>query len=355
MPLLWSVDGHKLPPRRKPTKKKPKPWCVPSFNGAVSLVLRANLPPSALGQDFGSSTSKISLAYQHVEQVENSLGAFPEETFRIARVPLRSPAGLEDPERFNLSSNSSTQQFEFAAFIALNERDGESELIIGRGALLKDIVIPCKTVFVWLAGIHNEEVLFGLPGGPELRACLDDNIFTEDDLPAAIIRHLTLLRDMALQEAKSRNLYIVTIVLSYPNYLCEQRGEPDLERRYYNLDSYRRYYTDCMRTVWEDYPDMVYEFISEGYSASIYVCELFDDENNTLDRARLWSEVSHMMKTRRDDGRESGEDGDERPVEDGDGEEDGPVEENVEDGLPKYVKAFVVDTGASSAVCYGSV
>lgn len=160
----------------------------------------------------------------------------------MARGPLRSV--LDDPERFNLASNQSTLQFEFSAWLGIGLRDGEHHLVVRRAALWQETSIPLKSIFVWLAGIHEESVS---PGGQELRYAIASGYMGLDDeevqgnLRGAVLKHLQLLREALLKEASSRSLQILTLVLSYPNYLCEQASEPDLNKRYYNLDKYRAF------------------------------------------------------------------------------------------------------------------
>lgn len=139
--------------------------------------------------------------------------------------PLRSV--LDDPERFNLASNQSTFQFEFSAWLGIGLRDGEHHLVVGRAALWQETSVPLKSIFVWLAGIHEESVLSNLPGGQELRYAIASGYMGLDDeevqgnLRGAVLKHLQLLREALLKEASSRSLQILTLVLSYPNYLCE--------------------------------------------------------------------------------------------------------------------------------------
>lgn len=264
------------------------PASSPSSRPLVQSQLTSG---SCAGIDFGSSTSKAALAFMKTEVYRGSTGLEEIDDVQVTRVPLRTT--LDDPERSN-ASNQSSQQFEFTSSIAVVREGDEDVVYIGRSALSKDTSIPLKTVFVWLAGIHDNDVLLGLPGGPDLEAALRNGVTLEKEmLRDAILQHFRLLWDMLLLETQlsNLNLEIQRIILSYPLYLCEKAQEKRKCRRYYNLERYQKYFLELMREVWKDHPDIIFDFTSEGYATAKYICEPFSDANQTLDWPKMWREV----------------------------------------------------------------
>lgn len=81
-----------------------------------------------------------------------------------------------------------------------------------------------------------------LPGGARLRDAVRSKRMDDEWINTAIGRHMSLLRDMALDRARVLHLEVKTIVVSYPNYLCEAKEEKDPEKKYYDLEKYLEYY-----------------------------------------------------------------------------------------------------------------
>lgn len=247
---------------------------------------------SNLGQDFGSSRSKLAVAMETMEVIQCADGSSATEpVILLARVPLR--ADLNDPERTN-SSDQSTQQFEYMAFAAIEPKS--KKLITGRLALKSDLVIPLKTMFVWRAGIHDEKVIGKLPGAPDLFHALEHGIIGEDLVDEAVERHFTLLYNMCLKtlNTNKRTIVLKHLSISYPNYLAHSLSELDPEKRYYNVEKYWDYYRERMMAVWGCYIEQhgtQIRFINEGQGIALYICEPYTDTNDTLDRDQLWTQL----------------------------------------------------------------
>lgn len=269
-----------------------------------------------MGQDFGSSTSKISLSFTQKNRASTD-GQY-ESTTCLARVPLR--AILDDPERDNRADGNS---FEFIALTAL--RGPGQPLITGRAALRSDQAIPLKTVFMFRAGIQRTEVLERLPGGPTL-------------MGAVRLGHLTNhFMDLAVEEAKDQGLLIQGQVCSCPNYLCEWEDEEDTEIRYYDVEKYQRYYRLRMEAVWEDSPiPLNIQWIMEGQSAALYICEPFRDINAMFSARKMWEELEDLVYGEEDDRSEADADAD--------------ADAEAESSTINWLNMLIVDNGSSSLV-----
>lgn len=292
------------------------------------------------GQDFGSSTSKCALAFKTDGDgtISSELFDPPEVIFKVSRVPLRTT--LDDPERDNASTHGSLQ-YEFVAFAGLQDGEEGPGLVPGREGLRQDDSIPLKTIFVWLAGIHSRDILSELPGGKLLMSSLEEGVRLNVEMcEQALVQHFRLLREMVLREARLLGKNIASVILSYPNYLCEGKGERDPDKRYYNLTKYLAYYCKIMQMVWP--ASMPFQWISECQATAWYICEPFTDANSTLDRITMWREVEKLLQVALllpDDSP------------DAEAESDGLSHENddhEDHRALKSVNILVVDTGSSS-------
>lgn len=272
--------SHAIPVRRRPVRLAP--GFVPPLN---SEKLCLTIYYSTLGQDFGSSSSKLSLCYQKREVWQYDDGEEGSE-MRPYLVRVAHRADMDDPERDNLAT---ANRHEFNSFAAL---DGEREIKTGKIALTMDLQVPLKTIFVWRAGIHRREVLRGLPGGEVL---LTEKV-DEGKMDDAVKAHFRHLRKMAEEQAKLSGIAIQDIILSFPNYLCDLVRETDPDSKYYDLDKYRDYYLDMMWDVWADRSPLNLNigFISEGQAAALYICETYSGDDS-LNQKRIWAKFEDVI------------------------------------------------------------
>lgn len=201
-------------------------------------------------------------------------------------VRVAHPANEENPSRH---SPINAKHYEVNSFAAI---DTQRDIKTGELALTMDTQIPLKTMFVWRAGIHRQEVLERLPGGELLLAGNLDSCKMDD----AVKAHFRVLRNMAEEQAKRSNILIHKIVMSFPNYLCDLFKETDPELKYYDIDKYRKHYLELMREVWADYPvtDLKMDFISEGQAVALYICQsnIGDD---LLDSHMIWERLKGVI------------------------------------------------------------
>ncbi|KAI0448451.1 hypothetical protein F5B21DRAFT_113037 [Xylaria acuta] len=95
---------------------------------------------------------------------------------------------------------------------------------------------------------------------------------------------------MAIEQANTAKLIIRTIVLTYPNYLCnnEQKGD---------FLMYKSFYLELVRPIWSEYgQDITFEMVSEGQAAALYICEPFDDPLSSFSPTRLWRTFEKLNK-----------------------------------------------------------
>ena len=156
----------------------------------------------------------------------------------IRRVPFQGD--LDDAEQTALRDPDT--RFEFAATAAL---DGD-RLVTGRPALLHDVTIPLKTIFVHRAGMDRDATLCDMPGGRELLAACSRpaNPLRAPKEDAALEYHFRLLWRMAQRQADKTEdgLAIKQLVLTHPNYLCPKEASDDIEK-------YTTYYRNLIRPI----------------------------------------------------------------------------------------------------------
>ncbi|TGJ82504.1 hypothetical protein E0Z10_g6272 [Xylaria hypoxylon] len=224
----------------------------------------AALETATLGLDFGCFSSKMTLAYKRR----------PTGRPEIIRVPLA--ADITHPERLNAPASASSL-FEFVASAALEE----GRLIPGRLSLDKDESFPLKTIMVHRA-ISRERTIKGMPGGRRLLHKIATGQITADMEDDALCQHFELLREMATKSEIRKGVSIETVVLTYPNYLCNGEEEDD-------FDKYSSYYLGLIRPIWMRHkPFIHFEFVSEGQAAALYVCEPFSDDLPSIDPMAFW-------------------------------------------------------------------
>lgn len=294
--------SHANPARRRPVRLAPG-FVLPLNSRKLCLMIHH----SNLGQDFGSSSSKLALCYQKREVWQYDDGEEGSE-WRPYLVRVAHRADVDDPERDNLAT---ANRHEFNSFAAL---DAEGEIKTGKVALTMDSQVPLKTIFVWRAGIHRKEVLRGLPGGEVILTQSLDG----DKMDDAVKAHFRHLRNMAVEQAHLSGMCIQNITLSFPNYLCDLAKETDPDSKYYDLDKYRDHYLNIMWEVWADYPHLkTISFVSEGQAAALYICETYGGDDS-LNRRRIWTKFEDVI---------------------------------TKDGDSRWLPLAVVDSGSSSMVC----
>ncbi|KAI0520729.1 hypothetical protein F5B22DRAFT_644478 [Xylaria bambusicola] len=237
----------------------------------MSQVKRVKTTPkeASLGLDFGTSSSKMTLAY--MQRINDQEGV------TISRIPIA--ADLGHPDR----SQDGMAHFEFVAFAALV--DGRLEF--GRRCLDQDTSYPLKTMFSYLAGI-NPEKLSCLPGGNDLiEATSVPREITEEMIRDVLNRYFKWLRDQALVQATSINVAIKRLVLTYPTYLCEDQEVDDVNKY---MELYRKLiiplWSECDITVY--FLLLEFKFATRGTSVSRDVCEPTFNSHNTFRRSSLW-------------------------------------------------------------------
>lgn len=211
-----------------------------------------------MGQDLGSSSSKVSLAHRPI--------AGPVQLFRVP-----TSGAQDNPERPD-------QTYEFPAAMAFDENN---KFTVGRRALEKDVTVPLKTVLVtfscWLAGSHGP-TWSRMPGAKTLIRAAQLDYFGEEEMLEmleALRQHFSLIRTSALDLAEAKNVEITAIVLTYPNFLHADEDHPP-------FNQYINTYMDLMRGVWGD--KIQIEVASEGQAAACYICEQFQDPFGDMGR-----------------------------------------------------------------------
>ncbi|KAI0103270.1 hypothetical protein GGR51DRAFT_524426, partial [Nemania sp. FL0031] len=231
-----------------------------------------------LGQDFGSITSKITLASQtddgnvHIIRIN-------------ANVPIGHPERIKTPYAGNALG-------EFCSFAGFDKET--RRLVPGRTAFDQEESFPLKTIFTHRAGVSHPNTIKRLPGGKELLMACASGKITPQMEDSAVREHFALLRDQAVKRADTAGLTICTVILTHPNYLCEAEREGDFEK-------YRSLYIRLMRELWSAYEAATYQritfqVISEGQATALYVCEPFSDPSSTFDRPQLWANFLDLDK-----------------------------------------------------------
>ncbi|KAI1421249.1 hypothetical protein F5Y12DRAFT_38789 [Xylaria sp. FL1777] len=226
---------------------------------------------AALGLDFGCLSSKMTLAFKLANGRPQAL-----------RVTLT--ADLAHPERWNTPAASNS----LAEFIACAALEG-GRLVPGRQSLTKDQSFPLKTIFTHRA-LSRHSTISAMPGGDHLLQAVSECRITPDMEDDVLREHFSLLRDMAIEKANTAKLVIRTIVLTYPNYLCNNEQKDDFPR-------YKLYYLELIRPIWSEYDqNITFEMVSEGQAAALYICEPFDDPLYSFSRTRLWRTFEKLNK-----------------------------------------------------------
>ncbi|KAI1733583.1 hypothetical protein F4680DRAFT_454818 [Xylaria scruposa] len=212
----------------------------------------------ALGCDFGSRSSKQSLAWLQTRKL-----------VLAGRVPAHLPKNHPDRSASNI---------ELTAVAALQNN---GSFLIGKRALTVDNNFPLKTLLTYASGITNQEVLKRLPGGSNLLQAVEDGSVSNNMIDGALIEHFTILYESAVKHAHGQGVRIKVVILTYPNYLCAREGS-DL------FDQYMAKYLSLMRDIWDKYDGNI-EFLtaSEGQAVAGYVCQKFTDTDNISREARF--------------------------------------------------------------------
>lgn len=228
------------------------------FSWARSLLTS---PSRALGIDFGTHGSEVTLSWKEDDQTY------------LDRVPFNGVS--EDPEAPLPNANS----FEFVAYAALEN----GRVMSGRRALEKDYNFPLKTFFTKTAGI-SDDAIRDLPWGVALlSACVSGRI-TAQNMEHALRDHFTLLVRVAIEQAQTAGLDITTVVLTVPNYLYERDDW---------FGCYRDHLLDLVELAWrtvggdEAAEQVTFETCSEGQALALYLCESFQDAQHALQRQRI--------------------------------------------------------------------
>ncbi|KAI1364575.1 hypothetical protein F5Y08DRAFT_339490 [Xylaria arbuscula] len=222
---------------------------MPNTSEPRPLTLKTG--ESAVGWDLGNSASKISLAYikNHNEVV-------------LVRVPFAG--SRDDPDQSNTPHD-------FVACAAL--RDGN--VVVGKLSLDSDLHLPLKTMLAFLAGIKRKKTVEALPGGRQLLETVKKALITTELMENAIVHHFEVLRTSVLEQARSLNVTIKFIVITYPNYLASQSRSGDHEL-------YLKRYLSLLAPLWGE--EIHFETVSEGQAAANYICERFEDPYSALHR-----------------------------------------------------------------------
>ena len=156
---------------------------------------------------------------------------------------------------------------------ALAALDAHGDIVTGREAVDLDSSFSLKSVAIYRA-IPNRSIIERLPGGKDLMTAVSNGSIRTSTMDHMLRQFLEEVRASALQTAKTHNLEIKTIVLTYPNYLCVD------EKNHY-FEKYLEYYEGMVRSVWGDDPRgdgpprYKYETISEGQATAAYNCNPF--------------------------------------------------------------------------------
>ncbi|KAI3317908.1 hypothetical protein HD806DRAFT_550097 [Xylariaceae sp. AK1471] len=207
-----------------------------------------------LDQDFGSISSNTTLAYQTNNNQTRIL--------RVnAYVPFNHSERIRAPHASNLLG-------EFYSFAGLDSK--KRRLMPRRPAFLQDEGFPLKTLFAHRGGLDD-----------------DDIIYTMLARRRRLAKVLPRRKDQAIDRAFTASLVIQTIVLTYPNYLCEAENE-------YDFDQYRSFNLYLIRPLWivyEEANDLHIQFktVSERQTTAIHVCKPFEDVAATFTRAKPWT------------------------------------------------------------------
>ncbi|KAF2964848.1 hypothetical protein GQX73_g8729 [Xylaria multiplex] len=220
-----------------------------SVNRAQSTRMPSTLGDrgASVGQDFGSSSSKISLAF--------NMSGSP----HLLRVPF-DQNGLRTPTPYELPSEAALT--------------GNGELIVGKRAIAIDMRIALKTILTYVAGIRRYSVLSNLPGGVTLLQAVGDGRIDEEQMTKALTQHFQQLREAVVEVAENKGLELKALVLSYPSYLHSNEGEDD-------FDKYINTYIDLLRPIWGD---IIIETANEGQAVGLYICERFEDPFSDVHR-----------------------------------------------------------------------
>ncbi|KAI0410385.1 hypothetical protein F5X98DRAFT_381867 [Xylaria grammica] len=220
---------------------------------------------AVLGQDLGNSSTEATLGY-----IDQSDGRVV-----IERVVISGQ--YNHPAKPQSSCYAS---FEFIANAALV--DGSDRLLVGRRSLNKNCNFPIKLMLLVGAGIPRNSLMSSMPDASVFFRACDAGKITKDMMAQAIVEHLRLIRNMALQQSDADGLTIDTIVLSFPNYLCEKEDTGDFNK-------YIDYYLLLMRQAWKEHEGTL-EFLiaSEGQAGGAYVVSSFKDALGEDQRALIW-------------------------------------------------------------------
>lgn len=92
---------------------------------------------------------------------------------------------------------------------------------------------------------------------------------------------------MNIPETKKRDrVRIRALVLTYPNYL--HAGEKDAD-----FDLYMAEYIALLQPIWGS--GIVFESVSEGQGAGLYICEQFEDPFSAADRRKRHGQIFHGL------------------------------------------------------------
>ncbi|RWA10336.1 hypothetical protein EKO27_g4769 [Xylaria grammica] len=202
---------------------------------------------ASVGQDFGSSSSKISLAF--------NMSSGP----HLLRVPF-DQNGLRTPTPHELPSEA-----------ALAENGG---LIVDKRAIAMDMRIALKTILTYVAGIRRYSVLSNLPGGVTLLQAVSDGRIEDEQMTKALTQHFQQLREAVVRVAENKGLKLKALVLSYPSYLHSNEGKDD-------FDMYMNTYMGLLQPIWGD---IIMETANEGQAIGLYICERFEDPFSDVHR-----------------------------------------------------------------------
>lgn len=169
-----------------------------------------------MGVDFGSTSTKVTLAY--VKQ-----GGREE----ILRVPWQGD--IADPEHPHTSRNAGSE-FSFVASAALVPVGQGYELLPGRRSLSKDLNFPLKTLMLWAAGVRRPLTMPDAPSGPQVLEADRLGQISVVMVEEVLVKHLKLVYSMATAKTGRLGLRIVHVVHSHPNFLCSNEEREDFTR-----------------------------------------------------------------------------------------------------------------------------
>ncbi|KAK7735973.1 hypothetical protein SLS63_003491 [Diaporthe eres] len=174
----------------------------------------------SLGVDFGAQNSKMTVA---------CLSPGNGGRLVVHRVP-----------RLDLTHGA--DMFEFPALVAL---DRGSELLIE--------LLAAEKERNWSGKLLN---------------AIDSETITSLQLYNAVVAHFEHLRDAAADKARRASRFITNIVVTYPNYLCEDERADD-------FILYLTFHDELITSIW---PNVTRRYaISEGQGGGIHATSDFDD------------------------------------------------------------------------------